>query len=169
MTTIRRRLTFWYTVALGVTVVAFGTLLYLERRSSSLRELDQRLLLEADLADRWLSESYNVLGRIVTTAGSRPALDPGISAYLEAVRDYLIVADTLGNILALSDAARELGGGELQRLTTIMDSLRLPKQSGNIDLGPPLGTQRYLAVRVERAGPEVGGVLVATSLGQVAF
>ena len=71
MTTIRRRLTFWYTVALGVTVLAFGTLLYLERRSSSLRELDQRLLLEADLAERWLSESYNVLGRIVTTAGGR--------------------------------------------------------------------------------------------------
>ena len=94
MTTIRRRLTFWYTVALGVTVVAFATLLYLERRSSSLRELDQRLLLEADLADRWLSESYNVLGRIVTTGGSRPALDPGISAYLDAVRDYRVDADT---------------------------------------------------------------------------
>ena len=43
-TTIRRRLTLWYTVALGVTILAFGTLLYLERRSSSVRELDQRLL-----------------------------------------------------------------------------------------------------------------------------
>src|SRR3990170_3200880 len=119
MTTIRRRLTFWYTVALGVTVVAFGTLLYLERRSSSLRELDQRLLLEADLADRWLTESYNVLGRIVTTGGSPPALDPGISAYLDAVRDYLIVTDTSGQILALSDVARELGAGDLQRLTGV--------------------------------------------------
>ena len=49
-----------------------------------------------------------MLGRIVTTAGGRPALDPGISAYLEAVRDYLIVADTTGQVLALSDAAREL-------------------------------------------------------------
>jgi hypothetical protein len=54
MTTIRRRLTLWYTVALGLTVFAFGTLLYLERRQSSLRELDRRLLLEADLAERWL-------------------------------------------------------------------------------------------------------------------
>ena len=89
MTTIRRRLTVWYTVALGVTLLAFGTLLYLERRSSSIRELDQRLLLEADLAERWLSESYNVLGRIVTTAGGRPSLDPGISAYLDAVADAL--------------------------------------------------------------------------------
>ncbi|MGH7578868.1 MAG: sensor histidine kinase, partial [Gemmatimonadales bacterium] len=169
MTTIRRRLTFWYTVALAVTVVAFGTLLYLERRSSSVRELDQRLLLEADLADRWLSESYNVLGRIVTTAGSRPALDPGISAYLEAVRDYLIVADTSGQVLALSDVTRELDAADLQLLTNQLDSLRLPKHSGNVDLGAPIGSVRYLAVRVERAGPEVGGVLVATSLARIAF
>ena len=169
MTTIRRRLTFWYTVALGVTVLAFGTLLYLERRSSSVRELDQRLLLEADLADRWLSESYNVLGRIVTTAGSRPALDPGISAYLDAVRDYLVVADTTGQVLALSDVARTLDAGDIERLTDELDSLRVRKHSGTVDLGPPIGNVRYLAVRVERAGPEVGGVLVATSLDQVAF
>jgi two-component system OmpR family sensor kinase len=169
MTTIRRRLTFWYTVALGLTVFAFGTLLYLERRQSSLRELDRRLLLEADLAERWLRESYNVLGRIVNTAGGRPALDPGISAYLDAVRDQLVVADTTGQVLALSDAARELRADDLQRLTTLLDSLRLPKQAGNVDLGPPVGTQRYLAVRVEGAGPEVGGILVATSLRQVAF
>ena len=169
MTTIRRRLTLWYTVALGVTVVAFATLLYLERRASSVRELDQRLLLEADLADRWLSESYSVLGRIVTTAGSRPALDPGISAYLEAVRDYLIVADTIGQVLALSDVTRELDAADLQTLTAELDTLRTAKRSGTLDLGPPLGTVRYLAVRVERAGPEVGAVLVATSLSQVAF
>ncbi len=169
MTTIRRRLTFWYTVALGLTVFAFGTLLYLERRQSSVRELDRRLLLEADLADRWLRESYNVLGRIVTTASGRPALDPGISAYLEAVRDQLVVADTTGQILALSDAARELRADDLQQLTVMLDSLRLPKEAGNVDLGPPLGTYRYLAVRVEGAGPEVGGLLVATSLSQVAF
>jgi two-component system OmpR family sensor kinase len=169
MTTIRRRLTVWYTVALGVTVVAFATLLYLERRASSLRELDQRLLLEADLADRWLSESYSVLGRIVTTAGTRPALDPGISAYLDAVRDYLIVADTAGQVLALSDVTRGLDAADLQALTAELATLRTAKRSGTVDLGPPLGTIRYLAVRVERAGPEVGAVLVATSLSQVAF
>jgi signal transduction histidine kinase len=170
VTTIRRRLTFWYTVALGVTVLAFGTLLYLERRASSLRELDQRLLLEADLANRWLTESYSVLGHIVTTsAGARPALDPGISAYLEAVRDYLIVADTIGQVLALSDVTRELDAGDLQALTGALDTLRTPRRSGTLDLGQPLGTVRYLAVRVDRAGPEVGGVLVATSLNQVAF
>ena len=169
MTTIRRRLTLWYTVALGVTIMAFGTLLYLERRQSSLRELDQRLGLEADLANRWLSESYNVLGRIVTTAGTSPSLDPGISAYLEAVRDYLIVTDTSGNVLALSEAARTLNADALQRLTAPLDTLRLPKRAGTMSLGPGPGTVRYLAVRVEAAGPEIGGLLVATSTSQVAF
>lgn len=169
MTTIRRRLTLWYTVALGVTVLAFGTLLYLERRQSSLRELDQRLGLEADLANRWLSESYNVLGRIVTTAGNRPALDPGISAYLEAARDYLVVTDTSGGVLALSEASRTLSADALQRLTAPLDTVRLPKRAGTLDLGPGAGQVRYLAVRVEAAGPETGGLLVATSTGQVAY
>jgi len=169
VTTIRRRLTLWYTVALGVTVLAFGTLLYLERRQSSLRELDQRLGLEADLANRWLSESYNVLGRIVTTAGTSPSLDPGISAYLEAVRDYLIVADTNGNVLALSEAARGLNADALQRLSSPLDSLRLPKHAGTLSLGADGGTVRYLAVRVEAAGPEIGGLIVATSTNQVGF
>ena len=169
MTTIRRRLTLWYTVALGVTVLAFGTLLYLERRASSVRELDQRLLLEADLADRWLTESYNVLGKIVTNTGTRPALDPGISAYLEAVRDYLVVADTNGQVLALSDVTRTLDADDLQQLSRVLDSLPSSRLPGTLDLGTPIGTVRYLAVQVDNAGPEVGGVLVATSLSQVSF
>ena len=169
MTTIRSRLTVWYTVALGVTVLAFGALLYLERRQSSLRELDQRLGLEADLANRWLSESYNVLGRIVTTAGTSPSLDPGISAYLEAVRDYLVVTDTTGKVLALSELARTLNAGALGRLTGPLDTLRLPKRAGTMALGDGAGSVRYLAVRVEAAGPEIGGLLVATPIAQAAL
>jgi methyl-accepting chemotaxis protein len=169
VTTIRRRLTTWYTVALGVTVVAFGTLLYLERRQSSIRELDQRLGLEADLANRWLRESYNVLGRIVTAAGVNPALDPGISAYLEGVRDYLVVADTTGKVLALSESARSLPADDLERLTAPLDSLREAKRSGTLVLGPPVGAVRYFAARVDKAGPEIGGVLVATSTTQLSF
>jgi signal transduction histidine kinase len=169
MRTIRRRLTIWYTVALGVTILAFGTLLYLERRQSSLRELDQRLSLEADLATRWLSESYNVLGRIVTTAESHPALDPGISAYLEAVRDYLVVADTSGQVLALSEVTRALNADALQQLTAKVDSLRQAKDAGTLDLASSPGRVRFLAVRVEAAGAEISGVLVATPLSEAAF
>jgi signal transduction histidine kinase len=169
MTTIRRRLTVWYTVALAVTVLAFGTALYLERRQASVRELDQRLSLESDLAQRWLTQSYKVLGRIVTNSGPRPSLDPSISAYLDATRDYLVVADTAGQVLALSDVTRTLNAEALERLTAPLDSLPIKKHGGVLAIGPPEGKVRYLVVPVEGAGPAIGGLLVATPTKQASF
>ncbi|HEX2250039.1 MAG TPA: ATP-binding protein [Gemmatimonadales bacterium] len=169
MATIRRRLTLWYTVALAVTVLAFGTALYYARRQASLGELDERLSLEADLAQRWLAQSYRVLGRIVTTANLNPALDPGISAYLEAARDYLVVADTTGIVLALSDVTRSLNAPTLERLTAPLDTLPLNRHAGVLDLGPPIGNVRYLVVPVTNAGPAIGGVLVATPTRQASL
>ena len=169
MTTIRRRLTVWYTVALAVTVLAFGTALYIERRQASVRELDQRLSLESDLAHRWLTQSYKVLGRIVTNSGLRLSLDPAISAYLEPARDYLIVADTAGQVLALSDVTRSLNAETLQRLTASLDTLPLTRHGGVLALGPPNGKVRYLVVPVDDAGPGIGGLLVATPTRQASF
>jgi two-component system OmpR family sensor kinase len=169
MTTIRRRLTMWYTVALAVTVLAFGAALYVERRQASIRELDQRLSLEAELAHRWLTQSYKVLGRIVTTANLKPALDPGISAYLDATRDYLIVADTAGQVLGLSDVTRALNAPALERLTAPLDTLPLSRHVGVLSLGSPAGSVRYLVVRIQGAGPGIGGLLVATPLKQTSF
>lgn len=169
MTTIRRRLTLWYTVALAVTVLAFGTALYLERQQSGIKELDQRISLEADLAHRWLTESYKILGRIVTTTGSSPALDPGISAYLESVRDYLVVADSAGQVLALSEVTRALPADALERLAGPLGSPGLTRHVGTLPLGPPTGPVRYLAIPVENAGPSISGLLVATPTAQAAF
>jgi two-component system, OmpR family, sensor kinase len=169
MTTIRWRLTLWYTVALAVTVLAFGTALYLERRQSGIKELDQRLSLEADLAHRWLTESYKVLGRIVTTDGLNPALDPGISAYLESVRDYLVVADSSGQVLALSDVTRALPADALERLAAPLDSSGFSRHIGTLPLGPPTGAVRYLVIPVEDAGPAIRGLLVATPTSQAAL
>jgi two-component system, OmpR family, sensor kinase len=169
MATIRRRLTIWYTVALAATVLAFGTALYLERRQASVRELDQRLSLEADLAQRWLTQSYKVLGRIVTTSNLNPSLDPAISAYLDAARDYLIVADTNGQVLALSDVTRSLNAAALERLSAPLDTLPLVRHSGVVSLGPPSGSVRYLLMPIDSAGPGIGGLLVATPVRQASF
>ena len=168
MTTIRWRLTVWYTVALAVTVLAFGTALYVERRQASVRELDQRLSLESDLANRWLAQSYKVLGRIVTNVGLRPALDPAISAYLEAGRDYLIVADTTGQVLALSDVTRGLNAAALERLSAPLDTLPLTRHTGEQDLDEG-GKVRYLVAPVDGAGPGVGGIIVAIPTKQASF
>src|SRR3954452_7090235 len=166
MATIRRRLTLWYTVALAATVLAFGTALYIERRHASDRELDQRLALEADLAYRWLTQSYKVLGRIVTTSNLKPSLDPAISAYLDAARDYLVVADTSGQVLALSDVTRSLNAEALERLTSPWVHRPLTRRSGVLGLGPPSGDVRYLVLPIEAAGPMIGSLLVATPTKQ---
>jgi signal transduction histidine kinase len=168
MTTIRWRLTVWYKVALAVTVLAFGTALYVERRQASVRELDQRLSLESELAHRWLTQSYKVLGRIVTNVGLRPALDPAISAYLDAARDYLIVADTAGQVLALSDVTRGLNAAALERLSAPLDTLPLTRRTGELDLGEA-GKVRYLVAPVEGAGPGLGGIIVAIPIKQASF
>ena len=169
MTTIRRRLTLWYTVALAVTVLAFGTALYVERRQSGIKELDHRIGLEADLAHRWLGESYKVLGRIVTSSGANAALDPGISAYLESVRDYLIVADTTGQVLALSEVTRTLSADALERLAAPLARPDLRRHIGTLSLGQPVGDVRFVAIPVHDAGPTVRGLLVATPTARAAF
>ena len=169
MTTIRRRLTLWYTVALAVTVLAFGTALYMERRQSGIKELDHRISLEADLAHRWLGESYKVLGRIVTSSGANAALDPGISAYLESVRDYLIVADTTGQVLALSEVTRALPADALERLAAPLARPDLRRHIGTLELGAPTGDVRFLAMPVQDAGPAIRGLLVATPTAQAAL
>ncbi len=168
MNSIRRRLALWYSVALGFTVLAFGGALYYERQQSSLRELDRRLALEADVAKRWLVESYRVLGRLVADAPS-PSLDPGISAYLEAFRDYLIVADTAGRVVGLSAVTRPLNAADFERLSTPLKTMQGSKVSGTIDFDPPLGSVRYLATKVNSAGPGIGVVLVATSTAEVSY
>jgi signal transduction histidine kinase len=168
MTTIRRRLAFWYTVALGLTLLGFGAALYYERRQSTLEELDRRLLLEADIAKRWLVESYRVLGPLVPNPTS-PALDPGISAYLEAFRDYLIVVDTAGNVIGLSGVTRPLGIAEFQQLAATLYPPPANSVSGTVDLGPPLGPVRYHATHLDAPATGVGALLVATSVANVAF
>jgi len=167
MATIRRRLALWYTVALGITLIAFGGALYLERGQSSLRELDRRLSLEADLANRWLVESYRVLGSLVSGPAS-PSLDPGISAYLEAFRDYLILADTGHKVVALSGITRTLSAADLEALSAPLRALPGRRASGTLDLGG-LGTVRYLATTVDSAGPGIGGLLVATPTEDIVF
>ncbi|HZM27269.1 MAG TPA: hypothetical protein VFB89_07920, partial [Gemmatimonadales bacterium] len=168
MTTIRRRLAFWYTVALGITVVAFGGALYLERGQSSVRELDRRLGLESDLATRWLVESYRVLGSLIG-GPTNPSLAPGISAYLEAFRDYLVLADTSHKVVALSGVTRGLTAAELEQLSAPARTLTARRLAGTLDVGGSLGTMRYLATRVDSAGPGIGWLVVATPTEDVAF
>lgn len=165
MRTIRSRLTFWYAIALTATVLVFGIGLYLERRQSSLRELDQRLALEADFARRWLDESF----RVYRTLVQGRKLEQDVAANFEGVRDHLIVFDRAGRSLYLNDPVRQLNFASVERLTSLVDSGVSDRSIGTAQL--PTGSEpyRYVILPVTEAGDEVGSVLVAAGLSDVAF
>ncbi|HEX9165553.1 MAG TPA: ATP-binding protein [Gemmatimonadales bacterium] len=169
MNTLRQRLTVWYTAALAATVLVFGASLYVDRRITSSREVDQRLMLEAALSTGWLTESERVLGRVVTLDEERPALDPGIAAYFEGFRDYLIVTDPHGRPLFLSAETRALPAASTERLLGRLRNPPASRQQGTLTFDESVGPVRFLAQPVPGAGDQVGGLLVAASVGSVFF
>jgi signal transduction histidine kinase len=168
VTTIRGRLTFWYTVALTATVLVFGTALYLERRQSSLRELDQRLALEADFARRWLNESYNVLSTLVRPNDPQE-LQQGVAANFEGVRDLLVVFDRQGRTLYINDPVRQLNFAAVEALVALAGPAPAVAATGTAVLPGGEQPMRHVTLPVDGAGPEVGAVVVAAPLSAVAF
>lgn len=172
MTSIRRQVATWYVLALAATLLAFGASLYLDRRQSAVREIDERLELEARFAARWLGESFRVLESL-TAPGPGPdsaaTLDPGVGAYFEGIRDYLIVTDREGRLLFASEEARALTYsvlGQLQALVVVGDTAG---RQGTANLGAGPGSIRYVTRPVRNAGPEIDAILVGASTESVLF
>lgn len=169
MRTLRRRLTVWYTAALLTTLFVFGATLYIDRRISTARELDARLELEASLAGFWLAESQRVLERLVTVEGGVPKLDPGITAYLEAFRDHLIVVAPDGRPLFLSESARSLPVTSIERMLEPLARPALHRQLGTYTPDPARGPLRYVVQPVPGAVEQIGGILVAAGFDSIVF
>lgn len=172
MTSIRRQLTIWYVLALAATLLAFGAILYLDRRQSAVREIDERLDLEARFAARWLTESYRVLGTLTAPsvgADPVPALDPGVGAYFEGIRDYLLVTDPARRLLFASEEARALNYATLLQLQALIPAGDTARRQGTITLNGGVGPMRYLIRPVQTAGPEVDAILVGASTESVLF
>lgn len=180
MTTIRARLTIWYTVAMGVVILAFGTALVIERRHPSYDELDERLRLEAGVAGGYITESARVLGGQLTTYDSVPGrggqgwtrmtvLANDVSSYLEGMRDPLIVVDSQGNLLYASQEARQLSYSSLESLVGLLRPRPSAQATGSVTLDQNAGPYRYLATPLADAGPGVAALLVATPTRTVTF
>src|SRR5690606_25307628 len=107
MQTIRWRLAAFYGVALTATIVAFGGALYVERRSSLLRDeeaqLRERIAFELDVNRRYI-EDYSRSSRRVVTAVSAIGdlmsyeLVPEVNAYLDGISDHLFLMDPAGRL-----------------------------------------------------------------------
>lgn len=161
MRSIRWRLTFAYALALAATLTAFGATLYITRQQTGLRSLQDRLQLEADLSIRYLNNSHRVLGRIVTLGEGTPALEPSIAPYFESIRDFLMLADSAGHALYLSDSVSVLPIASIERLRGLLQPAPKAPASGTITFDQALGPVRYLIYPITGAGREVAAILVA--------
>jgi heavy metal sensor kinase len=103
METIRGRLTAWYATALALALTGFVVALYLSQRHASYQELDRRIASEADLTAGILASVSRAGGAVVQRdAAGRPELASELTATLEAVPDFLMITDSLGQVLFAS-------------------------------------------------------------------
>src|SRR5881296_1986874 len=150
MQTLRGRLTASYSAALALTLAAFAVLLYLDRRSASYQDLDQRIQSEATLTAGILAESYRARGSLVRADTSgRPVLIADVAGLLEAVPDFLIITARDGSLLFASPDARALTFQQVEQLG------RLARD------GPRM---HYAVHYLVEAGPQFGAILAGANV-----
>jgi heavy metal sensor kinase len=163
--TIRGRLTAWYASAVALTLAAFAGILYLERRSASYQELDQRIRTEADQTSGILSEIYGSGGLLLqrsSTGGME--LIPQVAATLEPVPGFLIItASDSSGVLFVSADVRAAGFPVLQQLRELARVDTANRAVRTARLAPDGPTIRYV-VRSAAGGPRFGAVLAAADV-----
>jgi len=165
MGTVRWRLAVWYAVALMLSLAGFGAAVASALRKPNIAALDAQLGNERALAINYLVESYRVLGSLVPPGAQ--ALEPSIAAGLQGFRDYLVVVDSAGRELYVSDVATALRFSDLQRLSAPLAARPIESEPRvvRLDDGREL---RALPTPLSAAGPEIGGILVAAPLDRAA-
>jgi heavy metal sensor kinase len=166
---IRGRLTVSFTIALLLTLGAFGAALYYELNQPSIRSLDERTDLEMKFALNWLQGSYRLVGPLVIAQDSMPpTLKAGISAAFESSRDYLVVVGENGQALFVSEAARNLEFDALDQLRAEAARADASQRLGTLALDPST-TVRYRVAATDSAGPGISSLLVGTPVNNLPF
>src|SRR6267142_2473959 len=159
MQTLRGRLTAWYSGALALTLAVFGGVLYLDRRSASYQDLDQRIQSEAALTAGILAESYRARGTLVRAdSAQHPVLIPDLAALLEAVPDFLVITARDGSLLFASSDARALTFQQVEQLRSLASAPLSGRSSGTLRLEPNGPKVHYAVHYVTGAGPQFGAI-----------
>jgi two-component system, OmpR family, sensor kinase len=146
--TIRARVTLWFLLALSAVVFVFGGGIWVARKDSAYyRELQRYVQSQAELAIRIITQA-ETRGPVTTVRDSLVGaqLLPDLASAMEVIPDYLLVLDTAGRALYVSEKARALPEGDL---TTLLE------RSLNIETGPTAtlltlrSDQIFLSARVE--------------------
>src|SRR6266403_1823883 len=165
MQTLRGRLTAWYSGALALTLAAFGGVLYLDRRSASYQDLDQRIQSEAALTAGILAESYRARGTLVRADSARhPVLIPDLAALLEAVPDFLLITARDGGLLFASSDARALTFQQVEQLRSVASAPLSGGSSGTLRLEPDGPKIHYVLHYVTGAGSQFGAILAGADV-----
>jgi signal transduction histidine kinase len=165
MTSIRRRLTVWYSLALLISLGAFGTALYVQRGRSALREIDERLVLEGNLAAQYFVSFQSRLGRTLGQ-GETPTLVNAVGGYLDGIRDYVVVLDPDGAPIFRNAAAR---GVSIDSLTAAV-GIATASQGTLVRTGEAGGQGvRYARVPLSGVWDRPAVLLVAAPRGAVPF
>ena len=165
MQTIRGRLTAWYATAVAFTLLAFAGILYLERRSASYQELDQRIRTEADQTSGILSEVYGSGGQLLQRGLNGVAeLTPQVAATLEPVPGFLLItsSDTSGFLFASADV-RAAGFSVLQQMLQLARTDTANHAARTARLAPDGPTIRYV-IRSAGGGPRFGTVFAGADI-----
>src|SRR5881396_2400717 len=165
MQTLRGRLTAWYSGALALTLAAFAGVLYLDRRSASYQDLDQRIQSEAALTAGILAESYRARGTLVRAdTAHHPVLIPDLAALLEAVPDFLVITARDGSLLFASSDARALTFQQVEQLPSLASAPLSGRSSGTLRLEPNGPKIHYVVHYVTDAGPQFGAILAGADV-----
>jgi signal transduction histidine kinase len=110
MASIRARLTIGYAAALIGTMAVFASALWIARRASVLRDLEERVVAQADQA-LFIIAQVKEAGEPITEVKDTligPVAAPRLRTMLEGVRGYLLVKDQRGRTLYSSSEVRQL-------------------------------------------------------------
>jgi heavy metal sensor kinase len=159
--TIRTRLTVWFTTAVVLTLTVFATAVYLLGRDAFYGEVDRRIESEADLTAGILTGVARVGGVVVKADPSgRPALAPELSASLEAVPDYLLIASARDSVPLFASAdARDLTYEQFEQLRRLIVTAQGHPTTGTITLVPVGPRIRYFVRALGAEVPEGVAVL----------
>ena len=120
LNSVRIRLTLWYTAAMTIVLVVLAAATYFVLRENVVRRADANAM---ELADSFLSTVDAELG----DASKPDSVDEGIAAAIAEHRfsDVLfVVFDPQGDVLGVSESARQTGGSENLSREALASSLR---------------------------------------------
>ncbi len=147
--TVRARLTALFTLALATALLVMGIVVRQGHRTTQFRELRRYVIAQGDLALRIIYQAEQK-GPVTMVRDSLvgPQVTPELASALEVVGDYVVVLDSSGRALYLSEQARALGPDDIAFL--VQAALTVESGPSAVLLTYPGGKdQIFLAARDE--------------------